>query len=496
MNNIVKIDKPSLRMVTFYHDIEQNIDIEGKPEECRYVVKEFLKLEKKYKIPATYNVVGKIIQEQPDFIESIYNSGQEVAFHSYNHQHDWKSEYYAEEINLCRKISNLPCGYRSPRSQYNQNTLKSLWDNNFIWNAEGDNHEEPYFIYKGLVRLPIASDDWQLNTGAITVKELIEQFSSLLKKRSYTAFGFHDCTVSLTNEERLKAYEKILQIAIQNKALLVNFFQAADLYRRAALSEYYSKSAKKWNKGTKNLYRTKRFKELIREEAEKLKQPVIADLGSGGGILSSNLKDIAKEIYCIDNAPGMVKDVEINSCIKPILGEVTDTNLPDNSIDFIICARIIEYLPVPEYLADEIKRIGKRGAFYIVTFPALRENPPSNDGSSPDRIRHYFTLEEIQKWADQIGPGRHIGIQYKIQEPHDFETEKLYREIEENPPNDLSPTNWVYIGTINKKYIQKLYRKTIPVSAFNFRFTNQKFDALIIYFKNIIKMLLSRIHKV
>lgn len=470
--------KQALNMVTFYHDIEQDIDSKAKSEECRQMVKEFLKLEKKYNVPATYNVVGKLFQEQPDLIEWILQEGQEVAFHSYNHQSDWQPEYYSDEVDLCRKVSSVPCGYRSPRSQWNQTTLKTLWEKGFLWNAEGDTHKEPYFIYKGLVRLPIAGDDWSLHTGAQNVDEWVQQFSKLLKSRSYFAFGSHDCVTSFAPEERLKAWERVLQIAIENKTLLVTFSEAVDLFRRAALSRYYSSTAQNWNRGTKTLYRTKRFQEMVRAEAEKLNQPVIADLGSGGGVVSSPLKDIAKKIYCVDNAPGMVTDVDSDGCIQAGLGEVMDSNLPDNSIDFVICARITEYLFWPNRLADEITRIGKIGATYFVTFPALRGNPPSHEGHPPNRIRHYFTPDEIQKWANQIGPGHLIGVQYERPEPDNPETEQRYRTIEKSPPPDVCPTNWVYIGTVQNEFAPKCYRKTIPIPAFDFRFSGDRYKLL------------------
>ncbi|HJH27344.1 MAG TPA: hypothetical protein C5S37_11400 [Methanophagales archaeon] len=117
MSKVVEKQQPASRMVTFYHDIEQDIDSKAKQEECRQMLKEFLKLEKKYDVPATYNVVGKLFQEQPDLIKWIHQEEQEVAFHSYNHQSDWQPEYYSDEIDLCRKVSSLPRGYRSPRSQ-------------------------------------------------------------------------------------------------------------------------------------------------------------------------------------------------------------------------------------------------------------------------------------------------------------------------------------------------------------------------------------------
>ncbi len=470
-------------MITFYHDIEQDIDSTADPMECRRMVKEFLRLENKYNVPATYNVVGKMFLEQPDMVEWILRDEQEVAFHSYHHR--CQPEYYAEEIDLCRKISSQVRGYRSPQSRWNQTTLQNLWKNEFLWNAERDNHKEPYFIYKGLVRLPIAADDWSLHTGTLTLDEWVQQFSDLLKRRHYFAFGSHDFVASFAPKERLNAWKNVLQIAIENDCLLVSFSMAADLFRRAKLSQYYSVTARNWNQATKTLYRTKRFQEIIRTEIETLNMPIVADLGSGGGVLSLPSKDIAEKIYCIDNAYGMITDVDQSSRVKARIGEVTDTHLPDRSVDFVICARIIEYLFWRERLADEIKRICRIGATYVVTFPAFCENMPTQEGFAPDRIRHYFTVDEIRQWADQIGPCRIIGIQYKRAEPDDPKTEERYRAIEKNPPPGACPTDWVCIGTVQKEFAPKQYRRPIPVSAFDFRFPGYRYEQLCMHLESV-----------
>jgi len=470
--------EPSKYLVAFYHDIEQNCDHEANVETCRYVLQEYLKLEKKYDIPVTYNVVGKFFSEQPDLIDWIIKSGQEIAFHSYSHQVVSKSESYINEIDLCRKISSIPCGYRSPRSLCSDASMKHLWEKGFLWNAEADARKEPYFLYEGLVRIPIINDDYSLYTGVMSNDEWIQQFSRLFQTRTFITYGSHDVYTSYDPEERLKAWETILKIAKEKKALFVNFSEAADLYRRAALSRHYSMNATNWNQATKPLYRTKRFQELIRNEVKKLNRPIIADLGSGGGILSVPLEDLAEKIYCIDNAPNMIKEFNNNQCIQSYLGEVTDTNLQDNSIDFIICARIIEYLPWPERLADEIKRIGKHGAIFFVTFPAARDTPHPINKSPPDRLRHYFTSEEIIKWAKQIGKGKLIGVQYKYSEPNTSEEEQQYREMENNPDPKSTPSNWVYIGNIQEKYTKPHYRKSVPSSAFNFQFSEQGSDLL------------------
>lgn len=462
--------KPKSNMVTFYHDIEQDIDsdIGADPEECRRMVDDFLRLEARYNISVTYNVIGKLFLEQPDLIEHILDYGQEVAFHSYHHRAH--PRYYADEIDLCKKAPTCSrvYGYRSPQSRWNQTTTKNLWDSGFLWNAESDEHKEPYFIHKGLVRLPIADDDWDLHTGKLDSKSWVKQFSDLLKTRRYFGFGSHDCITSFAPKERLDAWERILQTAAESDCLIVSFSEAADLFRRAKLSQYYSAAAKNWNYDTKSLYRTRRFQEIIRYEAEKLDLPVVADLGSGGGVLSLPLQDIAEKIYCVDNAPGMIRDVGRSSRVEACVGEVSESNLPDKSVDFVICARVIEYLFWHERLSDEIKRICRPGGTYLVTFPALCGTVPSPAGPAPDRIRHYFTPAEILEWADRIGPGELIGVQYEQAEPRGVGDEERYRAIEKDPPTGACPMNWVYVGTVQREHVPKSYGDMIPVSAFDF----------------------------
>ncbi len=429
------------RALTLYHDIEQDLDSTADRDECRSVVRAFLALEARYGVPVTYNVAGRLVSEQPDLIEWITGAGQEVAFHSYHHQPDWQPAYYADEVARCRSLSPEPRGYRSPRSQWDESTLTSAWQNGFLWNAESDSTASPYFIHEGLVRLPIASDDWPLQTGAATLRQWVDGFGRLLDGPAYFGFGSHDSVASLAPRERLAAWEQVLQLADRSGRDLLTFSQAADLFRRRALSEYYSDIASDWNRATNGLYRTSRFREMIRAEAEKLERPAVADLGSGGGVLTTGLRDLASVIHCVDNSEGMLADVDSRGCVRPQLGEATGSGLPDASIDLVVCARVIEYLFWPDLLADEIRRIARPGATYLVTFPAERGEVASREGPAPDRIRRYFTADEIERWASRIGPGRLHGVQYDA-------AERSYRAREQSaPPGDL-PTNWVYIGQV------------------------------------------------
>jgi ubiquinone/menaquinone biosynthesis C-methylase UbiE/peptidoglycan/xylan/chitin deacetylase (PgdA/CDA1 family) len=475
-------------LVTFFHDIEQDCDSKADFAICRDIVKEFLRIEKKYNIIATYNIVGKLCAAQPDLVQWIKESGHEVAYHSYNHQPDWQPKYYASEINLCKPLPYLAKGYRSPRSQWNKSTLGSLWDNGFLWDAEDDKHREPYFIYKGLVRLPIAGDDWTMQEGKRDPSSWCRDFSHELRVRRYCAFGSHDTVTSFAPEQRLQAWERVIQIALEKKATILTFSEAADLFRRKALEKYYGRVAGEWNRHNEHLYRTKRFRECVTEVVEKMGRPVVADIASGGGLLTNHLKDKVEKLYCIDNTENMLNHISAGGIVEVLRGEVTDTNLPDNSVDFVVCARIIEYLFWPERLADEIKRIAKGQAMFLVTFPAVRIPPLPREESPAGRIRHYFTVKEIQEWAGRIGPIQLIGVQYALEEPRSPEEEQRYREIERDPQGK-TPTNWVVIGSVHNKSYWRNPRKIIPLSLCTFKMSMGGKERLMVVWEGMKKLI-------
>jgi len=465
--------RPGAPLLTFYHDIEQDLAGEVDVQQCRRAVQAFLDVERRYGVRATYNVAGKLMREQPDLLGWITAGGHEVAFHAYDHPPDWAPRHSAPQIDLCRQVSTSIAGYRSPRSEIDADAVRHLWETGFRWNAETDRRDEPYFIHKGLVRLPIAADDWPLRGGAVCPDAYVREIEHLLRQRPYVAIGFHDAATSRALSERLTIWEELLKQATRAQAAIVTFSEAADLYRRAAVARYYTRTAGDWNHGTQSLYRTHRFQQLVREEVERLSDAVVADLGCGGGVLSAPLRDVANTIYCVDNAPGMLAEIDAAGCIVPHLGDATASGLPARSVDLIICARLIEYLYWPERLADEIRRIGRVGATYLVTFPAARDVPPANEGTPPDRIRRHFTPDDIRRWAQPIGPGRLIGVQYDAQEPSDAAAARRYRELEEQPPPQAVPTNWVYIGSVEDRGAVAPHAPPLDVSAAAFRFASK-----------------------
>lgn len=484
MNKISHIGSKSC-IVTFYHDIEQNFDCKADPDKCRSVVKEFLMLEKKYNISVTYNVVGRLFCEQPDLIDWISEEKQDIAFHSYNHYPNWNPNHYSNEIDLCKSVSSIPHGYRSPRSQINLDAVKKLWENGFLWSAEFDKLIEPYFIYKGLVRLPISADDWPLHLGKLSQDDWIKNFERLLKNRHYVAFGLHDCVASFDSKDRLQAWEKIIQIALDRNALIVNFSEAADLFRRAAVSRQYKfkNSERRQKRINKDI--AKKIQEIISIEAKKINEHVIADLSSEQINISYPLKKIANKIYRIINNPPRILIVDSNDHLELQYGEATNSNLNDNSVDFIICADVIEYLFWPEHLIDEIKRIGKNGATCLITFPIINGFYPLDNGLPADRIRHYFSTKELQKLTTAIGPGHFIQVENLESRVGKSKRGLINKMIGNRSYQKSNLTYLIFIGTIQNNSLAKSLIKNIPQSYAAFSFPSQKYERIKISLKHI-----------
>ena len=466
-------------IVCFYHDIEQDFDSSADPEVCRDVVRRFAELEQRYGARATYDVVGKIQTEQPDLLEIIRAAHHEVAFHSHGHHRDWNKDYYAEEVALCRAASALPRGYRSPRSQWGRETLEALWENGFLWSAENEPRTpEPYFIHKGLVRLPILGDDWPAHTGRQSREDWVAEFRAAVDSRVFTAVGMHDCVAAEEPDAWLATWEEMLKIASKKGLQMLTFSEAADLFRRGAVARHYDLTAVRWNAHSQQLYRSKRFQELIRAEAEALDNPVVADLASAGGVQSFGITDICSRIYCVDNSPGMVDSVEDRAPLEGRLGELTATGLPDESCDMVFCVNAIEYVYEFEDLAEEIKRIAKPGATCLVAFPAEGGCPVRPPTCPPDRIQRYFTRDDVERFGARIGNGQIFGVQFDATEPASDTEEARYRQLDDVQPADKIPMFWVYVGTHEREAMPDSGLRLIPLDQCPFRFHAQRFDVI------------------
>ena len=98
----------------------------------------------------------------------------------------------------------------------------------------------------------------------------------------------------------------------------------------------------------------------------------IADLGAGEGLISQLLARRAKQVWCIDNSPGMV-DVGTELARKNNLenltyklGDIEKVPLPDQSVDLAILSQALHHAQHPQTAVNEAWRILKPGGQVLV----------------------------------------------------------------------------------------------------------------------------------
>lgn len=85
-----------------------------------------LELLDKYKIKATFFVLGAVAERHPDLIEEIYNNGHEIACHSYSHTTLYKLGKEGFEKEIIKSLELIgkynPIGFRAPSFSINNET--------------------------------------------------------------------------------------------------------------------------------------------------------------------------------------------------------------------------------------------------------------------------------------------------------------------------------------------------------------------------------------
>jgi hypothetical protein len=140
-------------------------------------------------VRATYCVVGSIMGEVRAGIEA---NGHCVAFHSFDHHLKRRNQ-----LPRCRQVDYRIKGYRPPRSMITRElTDRKLLFHNFEWlasSAPSLGTPRPV-LRNGLVRLPIALDDFALHSGSgVSFDDWAAGALQLVADSDFTAIGLHDC---------------------------------------------------------------------------------------------------------------------------------------------------------------------------------------------------------------------------------------------------------------------------------------------------------------
>lgn len=83
----------------------------------------------RYKVKATFAVVGVLAEKHPELVKSIFEKGHEVASHSYYHTrlHDLGEERFEEDTRKCVALlesitGEKPIGFRAPTASVDNST--------------------------------------------------------------------------------------------------------------------------------------------------------------------------------------------------------------------------------------------------------------------------------------------------------------------------------------------------------------------------------------
>lgn len=98
----------------------------------------------------------------------------------------------------------------------------------------------------------------------------------------------------------------------------------------------------------------------------------IADLGAGEGMLSQLLARRARQVWCIDNSPGMVEvgsELARKNGLENLtykLGDIERVPLPDASVDLAILSQALHHAQRPDEAVAEAHRILRPGGQVLV----------------------------------------------------------------------------------------------------------------------------------
>lgn len=112
--------------------------------------------------------------------------------------------------------------------------------------------------------------------------------------------------------------------------------------------------------------------------------------------------DVQEKLYLGLNEQiiGQVKQRRSN-VEEVILGDMTNSGLPDESFDMVVSVEVIEHVEADELFVSEISRVTKRGGIVLLTTP----NGDWVENKNPDHKRHYHKdqLQELlEKYFSEV----------------------------------------------------------------------------------------------
>lgn len=121
--------------------------------------------------------------------------------------------------------------------------------------------------------------------------------------------------------------------------------------------------------------------EILEDKISSLTGKKTLDLGCGDGALSYLLWKKGAHVHGIDNSEIAIKYAkekhkEFNTNCHFAITDCSETQFDSNYFDCVICTDVIEHVPEPLKLLNEIKRVLKPNGYAVVSTPIRFTNKP------------------------------------------------------------------------------------------------------------------------
>ena len=199
------------KTICLCHDVERGFGhLEADPdfavlaaEQSANHLREILTIEKQLAIKATYNVLGRLLDETRTPIEQ---DGHCIAFHSFDHN------IHADQLSNCRQVDYRIKGYRPPQSKITPELSdENLCFHNFEWLASSDYSLEisSPIMKNRIVKIPIHFDDFALYERTVGYNDWSQNAFDTIKSNDFVVFCLHDCYAPFWLRQYKEFLEKV-----------------------------------------------------------------------------------------------------------------------------------------------------------------------------------------------------------------------------------------------------------------------------------------------
>ncbi len=156
----------------------------------------------------------------------------------------------------------------------------------------------------------------------------------------------------------------------------------------------------------------------------------IADLGCGPGFFTLEMARLTGEdgvVYAVDMEKKAIEylkgrigaDRRLRKIIKAVNSDVSDTGIPDDSVDLVFFANVLHDIEDKDLFFEEIKRIGRKDAVFVdvdweESDGKPRRGPPDSIIISKNEARDFLERKGFRTEREIYAGPHHYGLVCRI----------------------------------------------------------------------------------